>query len=180
MEFNWLAGGVNSSSSTIPGTTAVLSGSAGLATQVGYAFRVTTTKPGSLWIEVPFTYTWEGTGIVTGPTVAAIDRNVWYFTPGVQLKTRPFKRVSFHALAGGGTGSFSKVNSIASGANGTVMVNSLFQISPVFDFGAGIDLRLSRHLSLRAEGRDFVSGANLGGVPGHNHPLVLGGLIIHI
>lgn len=180
MEFNWMAGGVNTSSSAITGTTAVIAGSAGLATQFGYGFKVASTPAGSLWVEVPFTYTWEGAAAVTGTTVATIDRNVWYFTPGVRLETRHFKRVSFHALAGGGTGSFSKVNSIVNGANGTVIVNSLVQLSPVFDFGAGIDLHLSRHFSLRAQGRDFVSGAHLGGVAGHNHPVVLAGLVIRL
>jgi hypothetical protein len=112
-------------------------------------------------------------------TVASIDRDVWYFTPGIRLKTPTFGRVSFYDLAGGGVGWFSKVSSIVSGANESVIVDSRVQGSPVFDFAGGIDLRLSRLVSLRGEGRDFFSARNLGGVAGHNHPVFLVGLAFH-
>src|ERR1700722_9948699 len=179
MEAIWMVGGVHSSGSVVVGTNAVLSGSAGFVTQISWAYQVASTKAGNLWIETPMTYTWQGIGMISGSTVASIDRDVWYATPGLRLKTPTFGRVSFYGLVGGGIGSFSKVNSVVSGANGTVLVNSEVHISPVFDFAGGIDLRLSRLLSLRGEGRDFFSGRNLGGVSGHNHPVFLVGLAFH-
>lgn len=180
MEFSWLGGGVNSSGSVIDGTTAVISGSAGAAMLIASNFRVASTKAGTLWVETPMTFTWEGSGVLTGMTVASIDRDVWYFTPGLRYKTPSFKRFSLYGIAGGGTGAFSKVDNVVSGANGTVIVNSSVQLHPVFEFAAGVDLRLARWMSLRFEGRDFFSARDLGGVSGHNHPVVLGGIAIHL
>lgn len=175
----WMFGGISSSSSVVAGTNAVLAGSAGVATQITFGYQVASTKAGNLWIETPLTFTWQGIGSVTGTTVASIDRDAFYFTPSVRLKSPTFGRVSFYGAAGGGIGSLSKTNSVVSGANGTVQVNSLVQIRPVFDYAGGIDVRLSRLLSLRGEGRDFVSAANLGGVSGHNHPVFLVGFAFH-
>ena len=179
MEAFWMVGGVHSSASVVQGTNALLSGSVGFATQIGWAYQVASTKAGNLWIDTPSTYSWQGFGTITGSTVASVDRDVWYFTPGVRLKTPTFGRVSFYGVLGGGIGAFSKVDSVVSGANGTVMANSSVHISPVFDYAGGIDLRLSRLLSLRGEGRDFFSAAHLGGVSGHNHPVFLAGLAFH-
>ena len=174
-----MAGGVHSSGSVIAGTDAMIAGSAGFATQLNFGYQVVSTTAGNLWIETPFTWVWQGAGTITGATIAGITRNVNYITPGVRFKTPTFGRVSFYGLAGGGIGSFWKVDDVVSGVTGTVMADTRFQVSPVFDFGGGMDLRLSRLLSLRAEGRDFFSGANLGGVPGHNHPVFLVGFAFH-
>jgi hypothetical protein len=179
MEFIGMIGGVNSSGSVIEGTNAVISGSAGFGMQIGWAYQLPSPKSGMLWLELPITYAFEGEGTITGATVASVNRSSWYITPGVRLKTPTFGRVSFYGSLGGGFGSFGKIDDVVSGANGTVTANSTVQIRPVFDFAGGIDLRLSRLLSLRGEGRDFVSGANLGGVSGHNHPVFLVGLAFH-
>jgi hypothetical protein len=48
-----------------------------------------------------------------------------------------------------------------------------------FGFGGGLDFRLTRLLSLRAEGRDFVTRAGLGGESGRNHPFFTVGLGLH-
>ena len=180
MEIIWMVGGVNSSSSSVAGTNGVLSGSVGFVTQFNYGYQITSTRAGNLWIETPLTFTWQGIGTITGTTIASIDKNAFYFTPGLRLKTPTYGRVSFYAVAGGGTGSLSRIASVVSGANGTVTANSYSEIRPVADFAGGIDVRLSRLLSLRFEGRDFVSAANLGGVSGHNHPVVLVGLAFHL
>lgn len=179
MEFSWMLGGVNSASSIVAGTNGVLSGSAGFALQFGYAYQLASTKAGNIWLEVPTTYTFQGVGTVSGTTVASIDRNAWYITPGVRLKTPTYGRVSFYGSLGGGAGSLNKIESSVTAPNGTVTVNSLMNFNPALDFSGGIDLRLSRLLSVRAEGRDFVTPANLGGVSGHNHPLFLAGLAFH-
>jgi len=179
MEIILLVGGATSSGSVVQGTNASISGSAGFAMQTNWGYQLASTKAGNLWLETPITYTFEGTGIVTGTTVASINRNGWFFTPGLRLKTPTYGRVSIYGAVGGGVGSLGTTTSVVSGANGTVMVNSTVQYHPLFDFAGGIDLRLSRRLSLRAEGRDFVSAANLGGVAGHNHPVFLAGLVFH-
>jgi hypothetical protein len=42
------------------------------------------------------------------------------------------------------------------------------------DFGGGVDLRLSQFVSLRVDGRDYITPAGLGGAIGHTHPFVAG------
>ncbi len=180
MELSWTVGGVTSSSSTVPGTTTVLSGSAGFVTQIGYAYQLPKPQAGFLWLELPLTFAWQGAGSISGSTVTSIDRNAWYLTPGVRLKSPTYGRVSFYGVLGGGLGAFNKIQSTVSGTEGSVNEQWVLHLVPVADFAGGIDLRLSRLLSLRAEGRDFVSGANLGGVSGHNHPAFLVGLGFHL
>jgi hypothetical protein len=154
-------------------------GSAGFAYQLNYGYQLTSTKAGNLWLETPFTYVFQGLATFTGTTMGSIDRTGIYMTPGLRLKTPTYGRVSFYGALGGGSGSFSRVTSVTSQANGTLLANESRSIHPVADFAGGIDLRLSLRISLRAEGRDFLSAAHLGGVDGHHHPVFLAGLAFH-
>lgn len=165
--------------SIVQGPTAVLSGSSGLTAQFSFGYQVASTKVGNLWLETPFTYAWQGMGILSGTTIAGFSRDVTYITPGLRLKTRTFRRVSFYGAAGGGYAGFWKIDGVVSGPNGTVAANTSFHPSAVFDYAGGVDLRLSRLMSLRVEGRDFFSASNLGGVTGHNHPVFLIGIVFH-
>jgi hypothetical protein len=160
--------------------TVVLSGSSGFTTQLSFGYQVASTKLGNVFIETPFTYTWQGTGSIAGATIGGFSKDVTYITPGLRLKTRTFRRVSFYGAAGGGYAGFWRIDGVTTGPNGTmVAANTSFHPSAVFDYAGGVDLRLSRLLSLRAEARDFFSAANLGGVTGHNHPVFLIGLVFH-
>ncbi len=179
MEYIVMAGGVHSSGSIVEGTNVVLTGSSGFTAQMSFGYQVASTKAGNLWIETPITYVWQGTGSIAGTTIGGFSRNVTYVTPGLRLKTRTFRRVSFYGSIGGGFGGFWQIDGVVSGANGTVMANTTFHTRPVFDFAGGIDLRLSRLLSLRAENRDFFTARNLLGVTGHNHPVFLIGIAFH-
>jgi len=178
-EMSGMVGGVNSSDSVVQGTNYVISGSTGFAWQLDFAYQLISTKAGNLWLETPFTYSWQATGSITGATITGFSRDVTYITPGVRLKSPTFGRVSFYGALGGGYAGFWKIDGVVSGPTGTVAANTSFHPRAVFDFAGGIDLRLSRLLSLRAEGRDFVSEANLGGVTGHNHPVFLIGIVFH-
>jgi hypothetical protein len=170
---------VLSGTTIVEGPTVVLSGSSGFTTQLSFGYQVASTKLGNVFIETPFTYTWQATGSIVGAMIGGFSRDVTYITPGVRLKTRTFRRVSFYGAAGGGYAGFWRIDSVISGPNGTVAANTSFHPSAVFDYAGGVDLRLSRLLSLRAEARDFVSAANLGGVTGHNHPVFLIGFVFH-
>jgi hypothetical protein len=179
MEYIGMVGGVHSSASIVEGTNTVLSGSSGFTFQINYAYQVKSTKAGNLWIETPFTYTFQGTGAIAGTSIAGFSRDITYITPGVRLKSPTFGRVSFYGAAGGGYAGFWRIDGLVTGQNGTVTAAISFHPSAIFDYAGGFDVRLSRLVSLRAEGRDFFSAANLGGVTGHNHPVFLIGLAFH-
>jgi hypothetical protein len=189
-EITWMAGGSAGSSSTIAATipsgtsvtsgiTSTISGSAGFVTEIGFAYQLPKPQSGWLWLEVPMTFTWQGIGSIYNGTgiVSSVDRNTWYVTPGLCAKTPNYGRVSFYGVLGGGLGAFVKDQALVTGPNALDLVR--VSIVPVADLAGGIDLRLSRRFSLKVEGRDFVTGANLGGVSGHNHPLGLIGLGVH-
>jgi hypothetical protein len=179
MEYIVMVGGVHSPTSTVEGSNVVLYGSSGVTFQMSFGYQVKSTKAGNLWIETPFTYAWQGTGAIAGTNLAGFTRDVTYITPGVRLKSPTFGRVSFYGAAGGGYAGFWRIDGVVSGTNGTVAANTSFHPSAIFDYAGGIDIRLSRLLSLRAEGRDFFGATNLGGVTGHNHPVFLIGLAFH-
>ena len=48
-----------------------------------------------------------------------------------------------------------------------------------FGIGGGVDFRLSRHFSIRVDARDYLTGRELGGIPGRNHFLPMVGLKSH-
>jgi len=138
--------------------------------QTSYAHQFHTISIGNLFVEVPITFAGKDTPLVL--------RSNAYFTPGVRLKIPTGTRVSFYAALGGGM--------VINGEKDTIVNGQLTArtdptiASPVADVGAGIDLRLSRFVSLRAEGRDFITPAGLGGTTGHNHTLFLGGIAFHL
>ena len=49
----------------------------------------------------------------------------------------------------------------------------------VFQFGGGVDLRLTERISIRGEVRDFVTGSGLSGSNGPHHLVPLMGLAMH-
>jgi len=49
----------------------------------------------------------------------------------------------------------------------------------VFSAGGGIDFRIARHVSIRVDARDYVTGRGLGGVLGRNHFLPMAGIALH-
>ena len=50
---------------------------------------------------------------------------------------------------------------------------------PAMDFGGGIDFRLTRLLSIRCEGRDYVTRSNAGGFSGAHHAALDVGVGFH-
>ena len=58
--------------------------------------------------------------------------------------------------------------------------STLGSVTAAFDFGGGLDIRLTRLLSLRGEGRDlFLSQGGLSSSGGRNHPIVSFGFALH-
>jgi hypothetical protein len=64
-------------------------------------------------------------------------------------------------------------------ANQQVTTTNTTLTKPVLDFGGGIDLRISRWLSLRVDARDYVHSP-ASDVPQHyNHAAVFAGFALH-
>ena len=166
--------------------------SAGL--QLNYAAQLHETKAGQLYLELPLMFAASVNANVGFGVSSSVGDSI-FFTPGLRWRFTPQKRVSFYAGAGGGVGTFGNtvtivsVNPIVSGTvtgivsgsttGGSVSVKVGRTTSAAFGFGGGIDFRLTRLLSLRAEGRDFVTGAGEGGTHGRNHAFFMAGIGFH-
>jgi opacity protein-like surface antigen len=98
-------------------------------------------------------------------------------TPGIRFNVAPHSRVSLYVAAGVGPAVFGEDTAVA-GA-GFVRRDTSWTVGAAFDFGGGLDFRLTRLVSLRVEACDFVTGRGLGGVEGRNHPIFSFGLGIH-
>jgi hypothetical protein len=177
-DFSFLFGGGHTSGVIVnnPMGPETLSGSVTFSLQVSYGYQFVSTKAGSLYLEVPQTFVFDLSGTAHGQTVTSLDRNSWYFTPGVRFKVPTGTRLSFYGVLGGGLASFFEQDSTV---NGQVVATNHASFHPALETGGGIDVRISRWLSLRAEGRDFISAPGFGGASGHNHAILLAGIAFH-
>lgn len=177
-EFSFLAGVSGPTSQTVIGPSVVITGSAGGAVQLAYSYQALSCAAGYLYVEIPATFTFGVTGSVIGRgAVSSSDNNMTLLTPGVRFKLPIQSRLSVYGVAGGGIGSFGKDETSISGSG--IVIGTIRTEHGVFDVGGGLDFRLTRLLSLRGEGRDFITGKNLGGVSGRNHPVYEFGLAFH-
>lgn len=128
-----------------------------------------------LWLDIPFAVSVRGDqrllpGISVGGGASA------FFAPGVRLVLLPASRLKPYALLGGGIVS-SSVGEARVG--GRVLLTGHDSVSAVAGFGGGLDVRLVRFLSLRAELRDFVGRAGLDGSAGRHHAILGLGVGLH-
>jgi opacity protein-like surface antigen len=169
-----LLGGISGprGQTTVTGGTATAAGSVTPSFQIDYACQVLQ-RAADLYIELPLVIPVRVSGqAVAGPAGTASVGSSGpdlFFTPGLRLKFSPESRVSLYGAAGFGIASFGATSAIVLPA--TVVVGNR-QNSPALGFGGGVDLRLTRLLSLRGEVRDFVTRAGLGGITGRNHAVL--------
>ncbi|HTP36469.1 MAG TPA: outer membrane beta-barrel protein [Candidatus Acidoferrales bacterium] len=174
-----LAGISGPSSQTITGTQVKISGSVGASAQINYAMQLKEVSAGRLYLELPLLIgaRASGTNITPGTVITGSVQTGIYFTPGVRFNFTLHPRVSFYAMGGVGLASFDENQTTIS--KGTVAVNTGWSTSFAGAFGGGLDFRLTRLISLRAELRDFVSRAGLGLTDGRNHPVFGFGMGFH-
>jgi hypothetical protein len=165
---------------TVAGGTVTQSGSVAPSLQLNYAWQVVERKT-YLYVELPLVIPFrEGGTVATSPAGTVVVGDAGpdvFFTPGLRLKVSPQSRVSFYGAAGFGIASFG--GSTISASPALTSVAGGRQNSVAADFGGGIDLRLTRLLSLRGDARDFVTRAGLGGVSGRNHGIFQLGIAFH-
>jgi len=167
--------GANGPTSNTVGGGAV-SAQFGVGFQINYAAQVHETAEGQLYVELPLMIAAHARSTVSGSVTNDVKDSI-FFTPGVRWRFTPQKRISFYAAAGAGIGSFG--TSLNYVGMGTVSNTGNRDTTFAFGFGGGIDFRLTRLLSLRAEGRDFVTRSGLGGTSGDNHAFFMAGMGFH-
>ena len=147
-----------------------VSASVGGSGQINYAWQVLATRAGDLYVELPFVVTGHASSSnATSPIT--VESGGVFLIPGIRFKLPLQSRVSLYGATGIGPGWFGETVI----RPGTVEI-STHTTTAVFDFGGGLDLRLSKLVSLRGEIRDFV---RLSGSVGRNHSMIQFGVGLH-
>ena len=153
-----------------------ISASAGGSAQINYAMQLKESSAGRLYLELPLLIGVRDSAsvgnVIRGSAVTGI-----YFTPGVRFNLTLHPRTSFYAAGGAGVASFYQDVGIV--GNGVIVASSGWTSSFAVAFGGGLDFRLTRLISLRAEVRDFVSRPGIGLTDGRNHPVFGFGMGFH-
>jgi hypothetical protein len=127
----------------------------------------------TLWLDIPFTFDEPSHQTATIPGSITLSGSM--VTPGVRLMSPLSSRFSVYVVGGGGGGFFS----YPAVQTGILPLTSNEVSHGAVAFGGGVDFRLSRHFSLRLDVRDYVTGRNLDGVIGRNHPMPMLGIVFH-
>jgi hypothetical protein len=153
----------------------LVTGRTSAAGQINYAIQLHEGSAGQLYLELPVVIAGGVEGRVGGGAVVGSVRNTVFFTPGARWKFTPASRVSFYAAAGAGLASFGQNYGFV--GNGVVLGSVNRVTTGALGFGGGIDVRLTRLVSLRAEVRDGVTRGNIDGSA--NHAFVMAGAALH-
>lgn len=173
-ETSVLFGAAFGSTQVIGGSNVTVDGSPGFSTAVGFAFQVMRKSAVSLWVE-PFpviTAIPGGSANIPGSASA----NSELFVPSARLMVPVQSRISLFGALGGGVGYFHNYT-LTSDVPPQLKVHGVYH--GVAGAGGGVDFRISRHVSIRVDARDYVTGRDLGGVLGRNHFLPLLGVAFH-
>ena len=170
-----LYGNPGSRAHRIDGTNVTAGGSHAFTTVLGLGYQVARESSTSLWFDL---------SAITGfpddlrASVKGTGRTSWNaYTAGVRLAAPLYKRFSVYGVTGVGGGLFHGV-AVHEGDNPTVSTFRTYH--GVFDFGGGLNFRLLRWFSLRAEIRDLVTGNQLGSAAGRQHVLPTFGMALHL
>ena len=133
-------------------------------------------KSGRLYLELPLLVgghvrTDVGSGVLTS------NRGTIFFTPGIRGNLPIHSRVSLYGAAGAGLAGGHR-NDVSASA-GQVITFNRYTVGLAGSIGGGLDLRLSRLMSLRGEVRDFLSGTGFNGTTGHHYAIFGFGVGFH-
>jgi hypothetical protein len=171
-DFYWIFGVVPAHSQTLGGATA--STGANFSMAYGYGYQILRKSAASLWAEMEVGF---GNGKLRSPALSSYASAQWNaYTPGLRFMVPVHPRLAIYITAGGGAGSFQEAGIVTTAAPS--LTNQLTWHG-VFDTGGGVDIRLKRSFSLRADFRDFITGRGLSGVEGRHHPTVGIGFAFH-
>jgi opacity protein-like surface antigen len=138
----------------------------GVALQVNYGRRFLNGSKVAIYGEINFVAS-PLRDVSSSVTTATQNFASLYITPGIRVKFKPASRVSPYAIIGGGYADYEQSTTRINGQPNSV---SRELGRGVFDFGAGVDVRVWRFVALRGEARDFYTGS-----PGYNVATISGG-----
>jgi hypothetical protein len=161
-------------SQTVPNSNVIISPTwhfSCCSAEIGY--QITHTAAGYLWVE--YAHIEQG-GSLNANIPSSGSRDLETETVGVRLMVPVAARLSFFGVTAGGEGEF-HYPWILQGSTPYLLSHSTTH--GVFVWGGGVDIRLSKRISLRGEVRDLVSGKGLSGSNGVNHVVTLFGVGFH-
>jgi hypothetical protein len=174
VETYFLYGPTFTKTEVIGGSNVTVLGSAGYNSTVGFGYRVARKSAVGIWLEMGLPGASPGSQTASIP--GSITLGSAMFTPGLRVMIPVQSRISLFVAAGGGSGGFTNAN-LTSDNPPDLKTHDVAH--GVFDFGGGVDIHLWRFLSLRVDVRDYVTGRNLGGVPGRNQFMPQLGVAFH-
>lgn len=155
-----------------------LNAGSGVAFQVNYGRRFLSVHNMTLYGEFNFLASPLRDVSSSVPT-ATHDFASLYLTPGIRAKFRPASRISPYAVVGAGYADYEQSTTRIDGRPNPVPRQLA---RGVFDFGAGVDVRVWRCIALRGEARDFYTGApayNVAAISSGQHNVVAtGGFVL--
>lgn len=125
----------------------------GFTYEINYARRFFDGKIAALYLEFPIAGT-PRTKVDSSNVLSPRSYSSFFFAPGIKLKLLPGAKYSPYALMGAGVARF---NESDTRINNQPNADQSSKTDTVFDFGAGIDVRVFSILSIRGEVRDFYS-----------------------
>ncbi len=174
---NELAFGLGGITALARADTPGLDAGSGVALQVNYGRRFLSGNKAALYGEINFLAS-PLRDVSTSVTTATRDFASLYVTPGVRAKFLPASRISPYAVIGGGYADYQQSTALFDGRPNPA---SRQLARGVFDFGAGVDVRVWRFIAVRGEARDFFTGSpdyNITTISGGQHNVVATGAIV--
>jgi hypothetical protein len=145
-------------------STTATSGTVSVGGQINFATQIRDLGAGRLYFELPLHVTEISSGTVANGVSAGTTTAILYLTPGVRWNFRPAARVWIYAVGGGGA-AIVAYNAGVAGPGFTSGVSGV-HATGAFDYGVGLDVRITRLVSFRTEARQVLS---IGPILGRHH-----------
>jgi hypothetical protein len=154
-----------------------LDAGSGVALQVNYGRQFLSFRKVAILGEVNFLAS-PLRDVSSSVATATHDFASLYLTPGIRVKLFPASKFSPYAVVGGGYADYEQSTTRIDGRPNPV---SREIARGVFDFGAGVDVRVWRFIALRAEARDYFTGSpiyNISTISGGQHNIAATGGVV--
>jgi hypothetical protein len=176
LENYFLAGPAFAGTEVLGGSNVTVNGSTGFSDTIGFAFQVVRESAATLWVE-PFPIVLDApNGSASIRTSSSGTGSSLLCVPSARLMVPVQSRISLFGALGGGGGKFANYT-LTSDMPPQLKTHSVYH--GVVSAGGGVDVRISRHVSIRVDARDYLTGRGLGGALGRNHFLPMLGIALH-